>query len=96
MFLPHTSVWRYRFRHQPLNPSFIFKNPRSENFSIFRHTKKAPRRAPLLKLLDKSYLILSYKKRHCLYIVLFRKAFLQCEAIDYILLHVQNEPVHQS
>ena len=36
------------------------------------------------ELLAKTIFILSYRKRHYLYIVLFRITFLQCEAIDYI------------
>ena len=84
MFLPHTSVWRYRFRHHPQNPFFIFKNPRSENFSIFRTYKKGAPKGALIELLAKTIFILSYRKRHYLYIVLFRTTFLQCEAIDCI------------
>ena len=95
MFLPHTSVWRYRFRHPPQNPFFIFKNPRSENFFILRIQKGAPKGA-LIGVLDITYLILSCRIRHYLYIELFRITFLQCEAIDCILLHVQSELVHQS
>lgn len=95
MFLPHTSVWRYRFRHSPQNPFFIFKNPRSENFLFYAYKKGAPKGA-LIGLLDITYLILSCKIHHYLYIELFRITFPQCEAIGYILLHVQNEQVHQS
>lgn len=95
MFLPHTSVWRYRFRHQPLNPSFILKIHEAKTFLFLDIQKSAPKGA-LIGLLDITYLILSYKKRHYLYIELFRITFLQCEVIDYILLHVQNEPVRQS
>ncbi len=58
--------------------------------------KKGAPKGALIGLLDITYLILSYKKRHYLYIELFRITFLQCEVIDYILLHVQNEPVRQS
>ena len=46
MFLPHTSVWRYRFRHPPQNPFFIFKNPRSENFFILPMQKRRPEGRP--------------------------------------------------
>ena len=95
MFLPHTSVWRYMVRHHIFNSSFIFENPRSENFFILGIQKSAPKGA-LIGLLDITYLILNYRKRHYLYIELFRITFLQCEAIGYILLHVQNEQVHQS
>lgn len=84
MFLPHTSVWRNKFRHRPINSSFIFKNPRSENFSILGHIKKGAPKGALIGLLAKTIFILSYRKRHYLYIVLFRITFLQYEAIDCI------------
>ena len=83
MFLPHTSVWRYRFRHHPQNSFFIFKNPQSEKFFILSIQKGAPKGA-LIGLLDITYLISSYRKRHYLYIVLFRITFLQYEAIGCI------------
>ena len=70
MFLPHTSVWRYRFRHQPLNPSFIFKIHEAKTFLFLGIQKGAPKGA-LIGLLDITYLILSYRKRHYLYIELF-------------------------
>ena len=46
MFLPHTSVWRNKFRHRPINSSFIFKNPRSENFLILHIQKRRPEGRP--------------------------------------------------
>ena len=42
MFLPHTSVWRYMVRHHIFNSSFIFENPRSENFFTLGIQKRRP------------------------------------------------------
>lgn len=46
MFLPHTSVWRYMIRHHTFNSSFMFENPRSENFFILGIQKRRPEGRP--------------------------------------------------
>ena len=83
-----------RFDIIPLIPLLCLKSTKRKLF-ILGIQKGAPKGA-LIELLDITYLILNYRKRHYLYIELFRITFLQCEAIGYILLHVQNEQVHQS